>query len=335
MKLALAGDTMLGRSVGDILRRDPQASLFSSALVSAIEEADLFLLNLECCISTRGALWPDPNKPFFFRAPPAAAEALAGLGVDCVTLANNHALDYGCEALVDTLEHLDRVGIAAVGAGRTEAEAHRPALLTAAGVRLAVIGVTDYPAAYAAGPDRPGVAHADLRVGLPAWLAGTIGRCAADVVCVTPHWGPNMAAAPLPSTRAAAAALVDAGAALVAGHSAHVFQGVEPPTLYDLGDFVDDYRTDSHLRNDLGLLFIVSVGCRGPEALEALPLKLSYCRTGLATGEEAEWVRRRFAAACRAFGTDVGQRDGRLTVRLAEPVRTPPRSSTDRAELRP
>jgi poly-gamma-glutamate synthesis protein (capsule biosynthesis protein) len=144
-----------------------------------------------------------------------------------------------------------------------------------------------------------------------------------------------MAAAPLPSTRAAAAALVDAGAALVAGHSAHVFQGVEPPTLYDLGDFVDDYRTDPHLRNDLGLLFIVSLGRRGPEALEALPLKLSYRRTGLATGEEAEWVRRRFVAACRALGTEVEQRDGRLTVRLAEPVRAPPRSRTDRPESRP
>jgi len=335
VKLALAGDTMLGRSVEDILLRDPQASLFSPALVSAVEEADLFLLNLECCISTRGTPWPDPYKPFFFRAPPVAADVLARLGVDCVTLANNHALDFGYEALVDTLEHLDRVGIAVVGAGRTEAEAHRPALLAAAGVRLAVVGVTDYPAAYAAGPDRPGVAYADLRAGLPTWLVGTIARCAADVVCVTPHWGPNMAAAPLPSTRAAAAALVDAGATLVAGHSAHVFQGVEPPTLYDLGDFIDDYRTDAHLRNDLGLLFIVSLGRRGPEALEVLPLKLSYCRTDLATGEEAEWVRRRFVAACRAFETEVEEHDGRLTVSLAEPVRTSPRSSTDRAESRP
>jgi len=334
VKLALAGDTMLGRGVEEVLRRDPQALLFSAALVSAIEEADLFLLNLECCISTRGAPWPDPCKPFFFRAPPAAAAALARLGVDCVTLANNHALDYGYGALVDTLEHLDRVGIATVGAGSSEAEAHRPALLTAAGVRLAVVGVTDHPSAYAAGPERPGVAYADLRAGLPGWLVGAIGGCAADVVCVTPHWGPNMAAVPLRSTRAAAAALVDAGADLVAGHSAHVFQGVEPPTLYDLGDFVDDYRTDPYLRNDLGLLFIVSLGCRGPEALEALPLKLSYCRTGLATGEDADWVRRRFVAACRAFGTEVEQRDGRLVVRLAEPARTPPRSSADQPALR-
>src|SRR5665647_2726326 len=166
---------MLGRGVEDTLRRDPQASLFSSALVSAVEEADLFLLNLECCISTRGTPWPDPHKPFFFRAPPVAAEALARLGVDCVTLANNHALDYGYEALDDTLEHLDRVGIAAVGAGRTEAETHRTALLTAAGSRLAVIGVKYHPAVSAAGPDRPGVAYADLLAGLPAWLAGTIG----------------------------------------------------------------------------------------------------------------------------------------------------------------
>ena len=73
--------------------------------------ADLFVLNLECCISERVERFPDPGKPFFFRAPPAAAGTLADLGVDCVTLANNHALDYGEQALLDTLGHLDQAGI--------------------------------------------------------------------------------------------------------------------------------------------------------------------------------------------------------------------------------
>jgi poly-gamma-glutamate capsule biosynthesis protein CapA/YwtB (metallophosphatase superfamily) len=74
-------------------------------------EADFCVLNLECCISNRGERWADPLKPFFFRAPPAAVDVLTGLGVDCVNLANNHALDFGYDALFDTFEHLRSAGI--------------------------------------------------------------------------------------------------------------------------------------------------------------------------------------------------------------------------------
>src|SRR5919109_1978492 len=129
MRLALAGDTMLGRGVAQRLAEAPPASLFAPEVVEAAREADLFVLNLECCISERGAPWPDPGKPFFFRAPPAATEALALLGVDCVTLANNHALDFGDEALLDTVELLDAAGIAHVGAGADMAIARSPAML--------------------------------------------------------------------------------------------------------------------------------------------------------------------------------------------------------------
>ena len=110
MRLALAGDTMLGRGVADALSPDP-AALVADAVASEMRECDLCILNLECCISTRGRRWPAPNKPFFFRAPPRAIELLAHLGVACVTLANNHALDHGEEALLDTIDHLRAAGI--------------------------------------------------------------------------------------------------------------------------------------------------------------------------------------------------------------------------------
>lgn len=328
LKLALAGDTMLGRGVAERLRSEPAPSLFAPELVEAVREADIFVLNLECCISTRGTPWPDPGKPFFFRAPPAAAEALAQLGVSCVTLANNHALDYGVQALLDTFHHLEAAGIVWVGAGRTDGEARTPAVLTAGGLRLALVGVTDHPADYAAGPDRPGVAYADLRHDLPEWLLGAIGGAEADAVLVTPHWGPNMASRPLRPIRAAAAALVGAGATLIAGHSAHVFQGVEGPVLYDLGDFVDDYYVDRLLRNDLGLLFFVTLDAQGPQTLEVLPLKLGYCHTRMAEGDDAAWIRHRFRKACRAFGTEIDEHEGRLTLSLAAEREKAPRSSS-------
>jgi hypothetical protein len=272
------------------------------------------VLNLECCISGRGRPWDAPGKPFFFRAPPRAVELLVLLGADCVTLANNHALDYGFDALADTLDLLAGAGIAAVGAGPDLERARRPATLAAGGLRVAVLGVTDHPPDFAAGPDRPGVAFADLRRRVPDWLAEGVGAADAEAVLVTPHWGPNMTSEPVGHVRRAAAALVDAGATLVAGHSAHVPHGVAGPVLYDLGDFLDDYRVDPRLRNDLGLLFLVTLDGHGPVRLEALPLKLDFCHTRLATGEDAAWTRRRFRSACAALGTTLEEEADRLTV---------------------
>jgi poly-gamma-glutamate synthesis protein (capsule biosynthesis protein) len=307
---------MLGRGVAERLAASPPESLFAPELVDVAREADLLLLNLECAVSERGSPWPDPAKPFFFRAPPAAVDALVHLGVDCVTLANNHALDFGAEALVDTLEHLRAAGIACVGAGEDVERARAPAVLERKGLRLAVVGVTDHPADYAAGPSGPGVAYADLwRDGVPDWLHRAIETAAADAVIVTPHWGPNMVAEPVPHVRRAATELVEAGATLVAGHSAHVFHGIQGSVLFDLGDFIDDYAVDPVLRNDLGLFFLVTLGERGPERVEAVPLELDFCHTRLARGESAAWIRDRFRHACAALGTLVDDEGGRLVLR--------------------
>jgi poly-gamma-glutamate capsule biosynthesis protein CapA/YwtB (metallophosphatase superfamily) len=312
--VALAGDTMLGRGVARALATTPPEALVAPEVRAALGEADLVVLNLECCISERGRRWDAPGKPFFFRGPPQAVELLVLLGTDCVTLANNHALDYGFDALADTLDLLAGAGIAAVGAGPNVERARRPATLAAGGLRVAVLGVTDHPPDFAAGPDRPGVAFADLGRRVPDWLPERVAGADAEVVLVTPHWGPNMTSEPVGHVRRAAAALVDAGATLVAGHSAHVPHGVAGPVLYDLGDFLDDYRVDPRLRNDLGLLFLVTLDGGGPVRLEALPLKLDFCHTRLATGEDADWMRRRFRSACAALGTTVEDDAGRLVI---------------------
>jgi hypothetical protein len=84
--------------------------------------------------------------------------------------------------------------------------------------------------------------------------------------------------------------------------------------LYDLGDFIDDYRVHRKLRNDLGLLFLVTLAPGGPQRLEAVPLCLEYAYTRLAGGGEAAWIRDRFVRACAELGTSVREEDGRLVV---------------------
>src|SRR3954452_4597041 len=332
VRVALAGDTMLGRGVADRIASSSGAP-FADDVVAAAAEADLFIVNLECCISDRGARWPAPGQPFFFRAPPLAAELLAQigvdcvtlahppaqllaqLGVDCVTLANTHALDYGSHALLDTLEHLRTAGIAYVGAGPDETAARAPHRVRVRDLRLALLGASDHPSDYAAGPQRPGIAYADLHTDpLGGWLGAAVAdaRAHSPIVIANVHWGPNMTTRPCPHVRGAADALVTAGATLIAGHSAHVFHGATRRVLYDLGDFVDDYHRDPRLRNDLGLLFLVDLDARGIRRLEAIPLKLDHCHTRVATQPERQWITRRFSAACRALGIEVAQDQGRL-----------------------
>jgi poly-gamma-glutamate synthesis protein (capsule biosynthesis protein) len=305
VRVALAGDTMLGRRVAERLEHVEPERLVADEVAAVTREADAVVLNLECCISERGSPWPDPAKPFFFRAPPQAVGLLRHLGVSCVSLANNHALDFGDEALLDTLGHLEAAGIAWAGAGADLEAARRPARVGS----LAVVAFADHPADYAAGPGRPGIALDG------PWADETVRALAADgPVLVTPHWGPNMTRVPVARVRRRAPALLAAGATVVAGHSAHVFHGVEGRVLWDLGDFLDDYAVDPALRNDLGLLWLVDLDAGGPSRVEAVPLALDFCFTRLADGDEAAWVRERFAAACAAMGTEVTVEDGRLIV---------------------
>ena len=114
-----------------------------------------------------------------------------------------------------------------------------------------------------------------------------------------------MVAEPGPRIRSAAAELLAAGGTLIAGHSAHVFQGVAPRVLFDLGDFLDDYAAHPEPRNDLGLLWLVDLEPTGPRRIRALPLALDFCFTRAASPAEADWIVRRLQQLCAPFGTDV------------------------------
>ncbi len=130
--IALLGDVMLGRAVAERLADVQPEEVWAPEVRELCQSCDLVICNLECCISARG----EPTervrqKPFFFRGPPQAVRSLAAIGVGVVGLANNHALDYEVEALIETLELLGEAGIAVAGAGRDEPEARRAAIVEA------------------------------------------------------------------------------------------------------------------------------------------------------------------------------------------------------------
>jgi poly-gamma-glutamate capsule biosynthesis protein CapA/YwtB (metallophosphatase superfamily) len=307
LTIGLFGDVMLGRGVADTLGSTPPAELWDPDLRELTADCDVVICNLECCVSERGA--PTKlvrGKPFFFRGPPAAVEALRAIGAGVASLANNHALDYGPVALADTVVVLERAGIEPVGAGANIEHARRGIEVEAGGARIGIVAVSDHPSEFAAGPGEWGIAHADLHAGPPAWLLDEVRhlRADCDFVIVFPHWGPNMTVRPAVWQRSTATELLSAGADLVAGHSAHVFHGIERSVAYDLGGALDDYAIDADLRNDLGVLALWRPG--EPKApLELVGLRLHYCRTGIAAGADADWIARRLDHACGELGSTV------------------------------
>lgn len=304
---------MLGRGVGDVIRSHPPEWLWGDTL-EVLKDSDLRVANLECCISHRGEAWSSTPKVFHFRAPPQAARVLRAASIDVVSLANNHSLDYGYEALLDTLEALDAAEIAAGGAGTDVEEAAQPTICeTRAGEPLlALLAWTDNEPPFAAQPDRPGTNF--LEVGDDTLIERIpAGRERAPIVCVSAHWGPNMSERPPKAHRNYARRAVEAGCTIWHGHSAHIPQGVEfipgpdgwGAVLYDTGDVIDDYVVDPNLRNDRSLVFTVDVEQGlGVRRIEARPLKISYGRVDLAHGDDYDWMARRFIRLCGELGTD-------------------------------
>ena len=205
-----------------------------------LASADIAIVNLEMAITERG----DPyDKEFVFRAPGSAALTLAGAGIDVVSLANNHVLDFGPVGLADTIAVLDEVDILRPGAGSNNAEAYAPRVLTLDnGIRVAFVSATAVvPGGFAASADRPGVA--DAKWAIPRVLASVRAAAASnDVVVVSVHWGIERETCPSDDQRDLAMDLIEAGANLILGHHPHVLQPIETfdrtVIAYSLGNFV-------------------------------------------------------------------------------------------------
>jgi poly-gamma-glutamate capsule biosynthesis protein CapA/YwtB (metallophosphatase superfamily) len=260
--------------VGDVVPvEELSASPAVARAMSLLRTAGLAFGNLEAAVSRRGA---PAEKLYSLRADPNSIDGLYDLGFRVMTVANNHALDYGVEAFLDTLSTLKQKGILPVGGGQHTQEAWQPAILSLDGLRIAFLGAAStLPPGFAAGEDRPGIAPIHVTetfqidptlsleqpgsapyVHTRAWpedvetaqAAVRNARALADFVIVSMHWGvPPLWRAP--SQRDLACyqqpvghALIQAGADLVVGHHPHSLQGIEVyrgrPIFYSLGNFL-------------------------------------------------------------------------------------------------
>lgn len=322
--IALTGDVMLGRAVNEALSAMRPEEPWGDTLPLLLE-SDLRIVNLECALTAHRQPWSRSGKVFHFRAGPDAVRVLLSARIDACALANNHTLDFEEQGLLDTIRHLDEAGVGHAGAGRNSEEAGCAAMLDAgAGAgrqRIALLSFTDNEPSFAARPQRPGTNY--MEVALDAQKLGRIEasilaarQAGADIVIFSNHWGPNMVERPSVLFREFARKVIDLGADVYHGHSAHIFQGIEiyrgRPILYDTGDYIDDYAVDPWLRNDRSFLFRVVMEKGRLHRLDLFPVLLGFARVNRATGGERLEIVERMRSLSGEMGTELAWREDRL-----------------------
>jgi len=239
--LLFAGDILLSSHVTAAYDKEGSINgVLDEEYRTEISGADIFMANQEFPFSSRGSAAPD--KQFTFRLPPSRVSLMNEIGVDIVALANNHSLDYGTDALVDTCTALDGAGIRYVGAG---SDMNRAKQLEKIEVNGKAIGFLAASRVY---PDPNWVANSK-KPGMVSGYDPTIlleeikkAKEICDYVVVYIHWGVERDEKPQEYQRVLGKQIIDAGADLVIGSHPHVLQGIEyyngKPICYSLGNFI-------------------------------------------------------------------------------------------------
>lgn len=244
--LAFVGDMLFTENTLSRYHQQGISSMFSEELLSAMTDADLFMVNEEFPFSTRGEAAED--KQFTFRVDPSYVRIFQEIGVDVATVANNHALDFGVDAFTDSLDTLDQAGIARVGGGRTLSEAKAPVIRTVGDSTVGILGASRVipVSSWTAGSARPGMFTAYDQAPLLNEISDLSSQC--DYTVVYLHWGIEKDEYPQEYQRKLAYACIDAGADLVVGSHPHVLQGFETYKgkliAYSLGNFLFSNSTN-------------------------------------------------------------------------------------------
>lgn len=287
VKLAFAGDTNFEGAIAQRLSVDPVSVFGTSAPVLA--GADLAVVNMETAIGVGGS--PAP-KEYTFQAPPEALEAFRAAGVDVVSAANNHGMDFGLPSLVETLGAERASGFPVIGIGRDENEAYAPHVAEVKGQRIAVIAATQVLDAslldlWTAGPGKPGLASAKRVDRLVAEVQAARGM--ADTVVVFLHWGIEGQTCPSSTQQELAQQLVAAGADVIVGGHAHRVQGGgrldNAVVHYGLGNFAFYSASGEGARTGV---FEVTVTGRRVDGYKWVPARIVDRQPQMLAGTEAQ-----------------------------------------------
>ena len=293
VRLLFAGDILFDANYATMANANKRGGTvdmaFCNYLLETMREADVMMLNNEFTYTTRGE--PFPEKLFTFRARPERAAWLNDMGVNLVSLANNHTYDYGEISLLDTLDTLKEHGIPYVGAGRDIDEAAAPVYFIISDIKIAFIASTQIermsnPDTREATSTLPGVFRFLNNERLLATVAEAKEH--SDFVVVFLHWGSERAEEPDWSQLEQGLKISAAGADLIVGAHPHILQAItfhgDTPVAYSLGDFWFSSRT-----TDTGLLEAI-VDADGLKSLRFLPARQHNCFTSLQHGEDKKRI---------------------------------------------
>lgn len=319
---------MLGRRINEALHDTKNRKRMLSAVADTMRAPDITLVNGEGVISGGGTFTDKGEpRPYMYRAHPHATEVLKQIGVDVITLGNNHSGDYGPLALQEMLDRLQREGIQYTGAGTDLADARQPAYVRVGDTVIAIVGVDLTISRKAqAKANAPGV----------LWLPGLKPKRAdrvirelkaiqkearqfAHVVVLTPHWGDNFTGTPSTATQLLGKRIIrDAGYDAIFGHSAHQLQGAElvdgKPIIYDAGNLLLDFN--GH-RSNVGkaLLFEVQFTRAGITEISGTPILMKRNKTIFPTGAPKEEILAEWQRQSAALNTEVTIANGKTVLR--------------------
>lgn len=290
--VCFAGDINLAEGWSTTVFLDQQENgiydCISEELTDIMNAADIMCLNNEFTYSTGGA--PLAGKAYTFRALPERVEVLHQLGVDAVTLANNHVYDYGKEALLDTFAVLQEAGIPYFGAGHDLEEAMAPLYLEADGKTIALVG------ASRAEKNRMTPQATETEPGILRCYDTTLykeaiaeAKANADFCIAFVHWGTEYSFDLEQVQLDTGKEYLDAGADVVIGAHSHCLQGMEfyegKPIIYSLGNYWFNEKT---LDTMLVQLRISGNADRSNIEVEIIPAVQTGCRTIYAQEQEEQ-----------------------------------------------
>lgn len=300
--VAAVGDIMFSGSAGRLVSsRGPKAPFTSTKKI--LSGADVTVGNLETALSRRGAAVP--GKTFTFRGTPRAAKGLKWAGFDFLSLANNHARDYGSTALKDTVRTLDSAGIAHAGAGKNRKAAWKPAIIERNGATIAFLAFSQIgPSNFSATSSRAGTAYTMNRSAVNKAIKKASKQ--ADYVIVSFHWGVEKDFSANARQVADGRAAIRSGADLVLSHHPHVIQGVEfykkGLIAYSLGNFV--FSPGSAQGRD-SMILRLTLSPKGVSKVSAVPVRINSGRPVVQKGASAQRIVRIVKRTSKARGTRV------------------------------